>query len=175
MILPYQGKHPYVPKSCFIADNTVIIGDVELGESTSVWFGTVIRGDVHFIRIGSRTNIQDNSTVHVTSAVAPTVVGSEVTVGHNAVIHGCTIDDHCLIGMGAIIMDNAVIGSGSVIGAGALISPGTIIPPRSLCVGLPAKIVRNVSDDEFESILHSAKHYVDASRNYLDSSNNHKR
>lgn len=167
MILSFRGKTPQIPDSCFIAPSVDIVGDVCLGEDTNVWFGAIIRGDMHYVSIGQRTNIQDGVTVHVTTNEAATEIGSDVTIGHNAIIHGCTIEDKCLIGMGATIMDKSVIGSGSIIGAGALVAPGTIIPPRSLCVGLPAKIIRSISDAEFKSILESSAHYVEFAREYM--------
>jgi carbonic anhydrase/acetyltransferase-like protein (isoleucine patch superfamily) len=121
---------------------------------------------MHYIKIGARTNIQDNCTIHVTTDINPTIIGDEVTVGHNVIIHGCTIEDRSLIGMGAIIMDGAIIGEGSLIGAGALISPGTIIPPRSLVVGLPGKIVRTTTDVELDEVIDRAQHYIDFAKKY---------
>ena len=155
-----------IPDSCYISESVDLIGDVTLGENVSLWFGTVVRGDMHFITIGNRSNIQDNSVVHVTTDISPTRIGSEVTVGHNAIIHGATIEDRCLIGMGAIIMDDAVVGEGSIVGAGAVVPPNMIIPPRSLVVGLPAKIVRQTSDEELEMIIERAQHYIDFSQKY---------
>ena len=169
MIRKFRNKIPQIPDSCFIAENTDIIGDVEIGEKSSVWFGTVIRGDMHQIRIGNRTNIQDNSVVHVTTNISPTIIGNSVTIGHGAIIHGCTIEDNCLIGMGSIIMDLAVVGEGSVIAAGALISSNTIIPPRTLKVGIPAKPLREITDDEYTEILESAQHYIDFAQEYSNS------
>tara|TARA_Y100000588_G_C14228192_1_gene914065 strand:+ start:1465 stop:2007 length:543 start_codon:yes stop_codon:yes gene_type:complete len=166
MLRDFNGKSPNIYDNCFIADSADVIGDVTLGENSSIWFGTVARGDMNYIKIGSRTNIQDNCTVHVTTDTNPTVIGDEVTIGHNVIVHGCTIEDRCLIGMGAIIMDGAVIGEGSLIGAGALISPGTTIPPRSLVVGLPGKILRSTTDEEFNEIIDRAQHYIDFSEKY---------
>ncbi len=166
MIKSFQDKHPQIPHSCYISESVDILGDVVLGEEVNIWFGTVIRGDMNFIRIGSRTNIQDNATIHVTTGTAPTVIGSEVTVGHNAIIHGCTIEDRCLIGMGSIILDNAVIGEGSIIGAGALIPPGHVVPPRSLYVGLPAKRIREVTQAEYDDIVERAQHYINFAGKY---------
>jgi carbonic anhydrase/acetyltransferase-like protein (isoleucine patch superfamily) len=166
MIRDFDGKSPSIDKSCFIAESADVIGDVTLGESSSIWFGTVARGDMHYIKIGARTNIQDNCTIHVTTDINPTIIGDEVTVGHNVIIHGCTIEDRSLIGMGAIIMDGAIIGEGSLIGAGALISPGTIIPPRSLVVGLPGKIVRATTDEELDEVIDRAQHYIDFAKKY---------
>ena len=166
MIKKFRGKSPVIPDSCYISESVDLIGDVTLGENVSLWFGTVVRGDMHFITIGNRSNIQDNSVVHVTTDISPTRIGSEVTVGHNAIIHGATIEDRCLIGMGAIIMDDAVVGEGSIVGAGAVVPPNMIIPPRSLVVGLPAKIVRQTTDEELEMIIERAQHYIDFSQKY---------
>jgi carbonic anhydrase/acetyltransferase-like protein (isoleucine patch superfamily) len=166
MIKKFRGKSPIIPDSCYISESVDLIGDVTLGENVSLWFGAVVRGDMHFITIGNRSNIQDNSVIHVTTDVSPTRIGDEVTVGHNAIIHGATIEDRCLIGMGTIIMDDAVIGEGSIVGAGAVVPPNMIIPPRSLVVGLPAKIVRQTSDEELEMIIERAQHYIDFSQEY---------
>lgn len=166
MILNFEGTSPNIDDSCFIAQSADVIGDVEIGVDSSVWFGTVVRADMHYIKIGSRTNIQDNCTVHVTTDQHPTEIGNEVTIGHNVIVHGCTIEDRCLIGMGAILMDGAVIGEGSLIGAGALISPGIIIPPRSLVVGLPGKVVRETTQSEHDEIVERAQHYIDFAEKY---------
>ena len=166
MIKKFRGKSPIIPDSCYISESVDLIGDVTLGENVSLWFGAVVRGDMHFITIGNRSNIQDNSVIHVTTDVSPTRIGDEVTVGHNAIIHGATIEDRCLIGMGTIIMDDAVIGEGSIVGAGAVVPPNMIIPPRSLVVGLPAKIVRQTTDKELEMIIERAQHYIDFSQEY---------
>ena len=166
MIKKFRGKSPIIPDSCYISESVDLIGDVTLGENVSLWFGAVVRGDMHFITIGNRSNIQDNSVIHVTTDVSPTRIGDEVTVGHHAIIHGATIEDRCLIGMGTIIMDDAVIGEGSIVGAGAVVPPNMIIPPRSLVVGLPAKIVRQTSDEELEMIIERAQHYIDFSQEY---------
>ena len=166
MIKKFRGKFPIIPDSCYISESVDLIGDVTLGENVSLWFGTVVRGDMHFITIGNRSNIQDNSVIHVTTDISPTRIGDEVTVGHNAIIHGATIEDRCLIGMGAIIMDDVVIGEGSIVGAGAVVPPNMIIPPRSLVVGLPAKFVRQTTDKELKMILEGAQHYIDFSQEY---------
>lgn len=169
MIKKFRDKYPIIHDSCYYSESVDIIGDVELGKEVNIWFGTVIRGDMNYVKIGSRTNIQDNSTVHVTTDIAPTIIGSGVTVGHNAIIHGCTIEDNCLIGMGSIIMDESIVGEGSLIGAGAVIPPNMIIPPKSLVVGLPAKIVREVNESETEEILQRAQHYIDFANEYKNS------
>ncbi|NOZ08176.1 MAG: gamma carbonic anhydrase family protein [FCB group bacterium] len=166
MVLSFLHKSPSIPSSCYIAKNAFVIGDVTAGERVSVWFGAVVRGDMNYIRIGAGTNIQDNVTVHVTSETAPTIIGERVVVGHNAIIHGCTIEDQCLIGMGAIIMDRVVIGRGSIIGAGTLIPQGSIIPERSLFVGQPGRFKRSVTEAEFHEINESAKLYMDYAEVY---------
>lgn len=170
MIKKFRGKSPIIPDSCYISESVDIIGDVTLGENVSLWFGTVIRGDMHHITIGARSNIQDNSVIHVTTDISPTRIGDEVTVGHNAIIHGATIEDRCLIGMGSIIMDDVVVGEGSIVGAGAVVPPNMIIPPRSLVVGLPAKIVRQTTNEELEMIIERAQHYIDFSQEYKNQS-----
>ncbi|RQW03896.1 MAG: gamma carbonic anhydrase family protein [Calditrichaeota bacterium] len=159
MIYKYKDKKPKAEKIAFDAPNCAIIGEVAIGEGASVWFGATIRADVAPVTIGKNTNIQDNATVHVSHG-NPTVIGDEVTVGHNAVVHGCTIGNRCLIGMGAVVLDQAVIGDGSVVGAGALVTQGKRFPPRSLIVGSPAKAVALISDDQYEKLIESAQTYV---------------
>jgi carbonic anhydrase/acetyltransferase-like protein (isoleucine patch superfamily) len=166
-ILPYKQTEPSIGSNTYIAPGAYVIGDTIIGESSSVWFNTVIRGDVNFIRIGHRSNIQDNSTVHVTSGGHPTVIGDDVTIGHNAIIHAATIGDACLIGMGAIVLDGAQIGKECLIGAGSLVGKGAVIPPRSLVYGSPAKVIRSLTDDEVKGLYQSAVHYVDVARQYL--------
>ena len=168
MIKYFENKQPRLGKNVYISETAMVIGDVTLGDEVNIWFGAVLRGDMHYIKIGNRTNIQDNSVVHVTTGVSPTNIGNGVTVGHGAIIHGCTIEDDCLIGMGAIIMDDAVIGTGSLIGAGALIPPNMIIPPNSLVVGSPGKVVREVKDVEKEMILERPQEYIDLAAIYLN-------
>ena len=143
----------------FIAPNAAVTGDVELGRGASVWYGASVRGDIAPIRIGDGSNIQDNASVHVDEEV-PASIGSGVTVGHNAVIHGCTIEDDCLIGMGAIILNGARIGAGSIVGAGALVTENKEIPPGSLAVGAPARVVRPISDEEREKVKANAERYM---------------
>ena len=165
-ILKYRNIEPKLAQGVYLADSAYVIGDVELGQDCGIWFNVTIRGDVNYIRIGQRTNIQDGSTVHVTRVTHPTVIGAEVTVGHNAVIHGCTIGDQCLIGMGAVIMDGAVIGEHSIIGAGALIPPGKTIPPKSLVVGSPGKVMRQLHAKELEFLHESAENYIQLKNEY---------
>ncbi|UCD36955.1 MAG: gamma carbonic anhydrase family protein [Fidelibacterota bacterium] len=171
MILAFNGTHPAIPTSAFVAPSVDVIGDVSLGEEANLWFGTVVRGDIHYVRIGRRTNIQDNCTVHVTEHDYPTVVGDEVTVGHNVVLHGCIIEDRCLIGMGAVVMDDVEVGAGSLIAGGAVLIPGTRVPPGSLFAGVPAKFRREVTDEERQLIIDRAEEYVALARQYqaLDS------
>lgn len=166
MIIKYKNKIPVISKTCFIANSTNIIGDVKIGSETNIWFGTTIRADMHYIRIGRRTNIQDNSIIHVTTDIAPTIIGNGVTIGHGAIIHGCTIKDNCLIGMGSIIMDEVVINEGSMIAAGALIPPRTIVPKNTLMVGSPAKPIRKLRKIEKNEIFERAQHYIDLANDY---------
>jgi len=167
VIKPLFGKTPMIGIGVFVAETAAVIGDVELGEQSSVWYGTVIRGDDMPIRIGARTNLQDNTVIHITAGRYGTTIGTDCTIGHNAIIHACTVEDRCLIGMGAIILDGATIGAGSLVGAGALVTPGTVIPPGSLVVGSPAKVKRPVNEKEREQILYGAAHYVELTRRYL--------
>jgi len=167
MIRTFQGIRPTIPKSCFIEETGVVIGDVVMGENCSVWFHAVIRGDVHFIRIGDRTNVQDLCMLHVTHDTHPLIIGSDVTIGHNVILHGCTIKDRVLIGMGAIIMDGTVIGEDSVVGAGALVTEGTMVPAKSLILGSPAKVKRAVTEHELAWIKESADNYVHYASQYL--------
>ena len=170
MIRTFQGIKPTIPKSCFIEATAVVIGDVVMGEHCSVWFNAVIRGDVNYIRIGERTNVQDLCMLHVTHDTHPLVIGNAVTIGHHVVLHGCTIHDRVLVGMGAIIMDGAVIGEDSVVGAGALVTEGTVVPPKSLILGSPAKVKRPASDKELTWIKESADNYVKYARQYMGDS-----
>ena len=167
MIKSFQDKTPHFGQNVYISETADVIGDVTLGDSVNIWFGAVVRGDMHFIRVGSRSNIQDNAVVHVTTAVSPTNIGAGVTVGHAAIIHGCTIEDNCMIGMGATIMDDAVIGAGSLVGAGALIPPKMKVPPRSLVVGMPGKVIREVKNEEYEMIINRPQEYINLAAIYL--------
>jgi len=167
MISPFIGVMPTFDSTNFIADSASLIGDVHLGSDASIWFNATVRGDVHRIRIGDRSNIQDNAVVHVTHGSSPTTIGSGVTVGHSAIVHGCTIEDDVLVGMGAIILDHAVVGSHSIVGAGALITGGVNIPPGSLVLGSPAKVVRPLTDKEKATIADYARNYVRYKNIYL--------
>ena len=168
MILPYKGVYPRLHESVFLVHSADIIGDVEIGELSSVWFGSVVRGDVNHIRIGARTNVQDNCVLHVTKDTYPLIIGDEITVGHNVTLHGCTVRDRCLIGMGAIVLDNAEIGSDTIVGAGALVTEGTKVPPGSLVLGVPARVVRALRPEEVERIKRSAENYIGYAANYRD-------
>ncbi len=175
MIRPFKGVHPKIDDSAFIADTAVIIGDVEIGSQSSVWFNTVVRGDVNRIRIGDRTNIQDLSLLHVTHKKhaddpgAPLLIGSDVTVAHSVTLHGCTIENGAFIGMQAIIMDHAVVGEQALVGARALVTEGTVIPPRTLWLGSPARYKRDLTTLELERLEKSSKNYVQYSKDYQNS------
>jgi len=169
MIKAFLNKFPVIDESVYIAEDAVIIGDVEIGEESSIWFKSVIRGDVNYIKIGKRTNIQDGSILHVTTDTHPLIIGDDITLGHRAILHGCTVSDRVLVGMGAIVLDGAVIESDTLIAAGSLVSPGTHIPGGKLVMGTPAKIKRDLSKAEIEDIKNSAENYVNISRKYLNS------
>ncbi|RLA69047.1 MAG: gamma carbonic anhydrase family protein [Epsilonproteobacteria bacterium] len=173
MIYPFKKWDPILGKKTWIAQSADVIGNVTLGEDCSIWFGCVVRGDVHRISIGDRTNIQDLSMIHVThykkpdmSDGNPTIIGSDVTVGHRVMLHGCTIENACLIGMSATILDGAVIGKESIVGASALVTKNKVFPPRSLIVGSPAKVVRTLNDEEVAELYASAKRYVTFKEDY---------
>lgn len=160
MIAPFLDSSPRFDNSVWIAETAVVVGDVVLGSGASVWYGAVLRGDVHYIRVGRGTNVQDLAVVHVSRGTHPCVIGEDVTIAHSAILHGCVVEDACLIGMGAVVLDGARIGEGSVVGAKALVTRDTVIPPRSLVLGAPARVVRGVSDDELASNRANAVHYV---------------
>jgi len=169
----YKNIVPKIGEGTWVAPSADVIGEVTCGKDCSIWFGCVVRGDVHYIKIGDRTNIQDLSMLHVThykngdkSTGNPTVIGDDVTIGHRVMLHGCTIEDACLIGMSATILDGAVIGKESIVGAGALVTKNKIFPPRSLIVGSPAKVIRELSEDEVAELYASAKRYVEFKRDY---------
>ena len=166
MILPYGGKRPRVPATAWVAPSATVIGDVVLGEESGIWFSAVVRGDEHFIRIGDGTNVQDGAVLHVTSGTHPLVVGHGVTVGHAAVLHGCTVHSRTLIGMTAVVLDGAEIGEGSLIAAGALVTPGTRIPAGVLAMGRPARVRRELTPAESRTVREAARHYIDLLRSY---------
>jgi carbonic anhydrase/acetyltransferase-like protein (isoleucine patch superfamily) len=154
-----RGFTPQFGANCFLADNAVVVGEVVMGDECTVWFNAVVRGDVHSITIGHRTNIQDGAIIHCTYQKAKTIIGHNVSIAHNAVVHGCTIEDNVLIGMGAIVMDDAIIGSGSVIAAGAIVLPGTRVEPGSVFAGIPAKRIKEVGEEMKMVIERTAKNY----------------
>lgn len=157
---------PKIDPSAWIAPGAVVIGDVEIGAETNVWFGCVIRGDVNTIRIGARTNIQDGTVVHVTRKTGPTTIGSGITIGHRALLHACNLEDDCFVGMGATILDGATVATGGYLAAGALLTPNKTVPKGELWAGNPAKFFRPLKEDEQEYIHFSAGHYVDLARQY---------
>ncbi len=166
IILPYQGITPTIDTSAWIAPGAVIIGDVTIGPHSNIWFGCVIRGDVQKIRIGSGTNIQDGTVVHVTRKTGPTSIGSGVTVGHSALLHACHVEDDCFIGMHATIMDQASVSSGAMVAAGALVTPGKRVPGGTIWAGNPAKFLRDMTAEEKEFIGTSASNYIRLSQEY---------
>jgi carbonic anhydrase/acetyltransferase-like protein (isoleucine patch superfamily) len=168
MIRPFRGVQPQIHPTAFIEESAQIIGDVQLGEESSVWFNAVVRGDVFYIRIGNRTNIQDGTVIHVSNGTHATVLEDEVTVGHNVTLHGCHIERGCLIGMGSIVMDDVRIGAQSIVAAGALVSPGTKVPPRSLVIGVPAKVRRPLTDEEVASLDRYWQNYVEYTKVYRE-------
>lgn len=165
-LIPYQGQIPQIHPSVFVAEGVKIIGDVRIEEDSSVWFNSVIRGDIHSIRIGVRTNVQDNSVLHVTSKTAPLNIGSDVTIGHNAVLHGCTVEENCMIGMGAIVLDGAHIRRNSIVAAGSIVLEGFDGVEGMLIAGVPARIKRPLTDEEKVLLRHSAANYVRYSQTY---------
>jgi len=166
VLLTLHDRAPQVDPSAYIQSCARVVGDVHIGAESSVWFHAVIRGDGHHVRIGARTNVQDNATIHVTTGRHPTVIGDDVTVGHNVVLHGCVIGDCCLVGIGAIVLDRCVIGDGCLIGAGALLTPGTAVDPGHLALGNPARVVRPLTPAERQHIEQSARGYVETAARY---------
>lgn len=147
MIKEVNGKSPKIGKDCYIAENATIVGEVEMGNQCSVWFNAVLRGDVHFIKMGNKVNVQDGAVVHCTYQKSPTTIGDNVSIGHNAIVHGCTIKDNVLIGMGSIVMDDCVVESNSIIAAGAVVTKGTHVPSGSVFAGMPAKKIKDISPE----------------------------
>ncbi len=168
MIKPCNKIVPNIHKTAFIADDAVVIGDVEIGEDASVWFGSIIRGDVNYIRIGARTNIQDATVIHVSSKTHATILEEEITVGHRVTLHGCYVESGCLIGIGAILLDGVRIGKNSLVAAGSLLTPGTQIPPGSLVMGSPAKVKRELTKEELDKLDGSWRNYVELKKHYED-------
>lgn len=175
MIRAYRGKTPVIDATVYVDPGAQVIGDVVIGPQSSIWCNAVVRGDVNIIRIGARTNIQDLVMLHVTRRTAPLQIGDDVTVGHAAILHGCTVQNRCLIGMGAIVMDGAVVGEESIVGAGALVTEGTVIPPRSLVVGVPAAVRRPLRPEEIAFLAQSAANYVQDAADYRADPSNSQR
>src|SRR5580658_1274712 len=167
MIRSYKGVTPTVPASCYVDESAQLIGDVVLGDNASVWMNAVLRGDVHSIRVGANSNIQDCSVLHGMLGKFPVIVGDWVTVGHSVVLHGCVVEDQCLIGMGVIILNGARIGGGSIIAAGTLIPEGTVVEPRSLWMGVPGKLCKQLTDEDQETILRYGRNYLGYKESYL--------
>ena len=168
MLRPFKGASPTIAPTAYIDASAQIIGDVHIGDESSVWMNAVVRGDVNHIVIGRRTNIQDAAIVHVMRDPShPTILGDDITIGHGAIVHGCTVEDQCLIGMGAIVLNGAHVGSGSIVAAGTLVPEGCVIPPRSLVMGSPGKVKRLITDDELEFIGQSADNYVRYRLDYM--------
>ena len=163
IIKPVKGKHPQISEDCYIAENATIVGEVSIGTQCSVWFNAVIRGDVHYIKIGNKVNIQDGAVIHATYKKSPTTIGNNVSIGHNAIVHGCTIHDNVLIGMGSIVMDDCVIESNSIIAAGAIVTKNTRVESGSIYAGIPAKRIKNTSQEmisgEIDRIANSYINY----------------
>jgi carbonic anhydrase/acetyltransferase-like protein (isoleucine patch superfamily) len=169
MLRPYRGKSPRVDPSVFIDVSAQVIGEVEIGPQSSVWMHAVVRGDVHWIRIGARSNIQDGTIVHVMNDTHPTTIGDDVTIGHGAIVHGCTLGDRILVGMGAILLNGVDVGHDSIVAAGTLLTEGTRVPPRSLVMGSPGRVKRELTDAEVASILQYSERYVGYRLDYMAS------
>lgn len=167
MIRPFRGVHPQIPTSAYVDVSAQVIGDVHIGEQSSVWCNAVLRGDMYYIRIGDRTNIQDNCVVHTRTGSHPTILEDEVTVGHSVTLHGCYVERGALIGIGSIVLDDARVGAQSLVAAGSLISPGTIIPSRSLVMGMPARVKRPLTDEEVKGLDAFWMNYVNYIAMYL--------
>ncbi|MDX2225403.1 MAG: gamma carbonic anhydrase family protein [Rhodospirillaceae bacterium] len=166
-ILPWKGVWPTIAADAFVAPNATIIGDVQIGAQASIWFNCVLRGDVNYIRVGARTNIQDGTIVHVATNDGPTLIGADVLIGHGAIIHGCTLHDGCFVGMAATVMDDAVVETGGMVAAGALVGPGKRVPAGQLWAGTPARFMRNLTPDEVAQMKVQTDRYVDVAQGYL--------
>ena len=167
MIRGYQGRLPQIPASCYVDLSAQILGDVALGERSSVWMNAVLRGDVHSIRVGSCSNVQDCAVLHGQRNLYPVIVSDWVTIGHNATVHGCVVEDEVVIGIGAVILNNCRIGSGSIVAAGAVVPEHTVVPPRTLWAGVPARLRRQLTDADRALILEYARNYLDYTEIYL--------
>jgi gamma-carbonic anhydrase len=161
IIRAFKDKAPKIAPTAFIAEGVVIIGDVEIGEHANIWYNAVLRADVGMIRVGARSNVQDGACLHMTSDLSHAIIGADVTVGHNAIVHGATVHDGCLIGMGSILLDNAVIGAQSLVAAGSVVPPRLVVPPGSMVRGTPGKVVRELTEDERLEGWRGAQHYVE--------------
>jgi gamma-carbonic anhydrase len=170
MLRAFEGRFPKLAEGAFVDPSAQVIGDVEIGRDSSVWCGVVVRGDVHFIRIGERTNVQDLSVLHVRTGTSPVILGNDVVVGHRVVLHGCTVADHALVGIGAVVLDEARIGEYAMVAAGSVVPPGMEVPPRMLALGAPAKITRELRPAEIEMIDTIAANYVRLKDAYLSGS-----
>ena len=168
-IYSYKGIIPKIHPSVFICEGVRIVGDVEIGEQSSIWFNTVIRGDVHWIKIGKRTNIQDLSMLHVTNQRYPLLIGDDVSIGHSVTLHGCTLKDNCLIGMGALVLDNATVNSNTIIAAGTVVKENFVVPEGVLLAGVPGKIIRDLRPDEIKRVTDTSPNYIKYSQDYRDS------
>ena len=168
-IYSYKGITPKIHPSVFICEGVRIVGDVEIGEQSSVWFNSVIRGDVHWIKIGKRTNIQDLSMLHVTNQRYPLLIGDDVSIGHSVTLHGCTLKDNCLIGMGALILDNATVNSNTIVAAGSVVKENFVVPEGVLLAGVPGKIIRDLKPEEIERVTSTSPNYIKYSQDYRDS------
>jgi carbonic anhydrase/acetyltransferase-like protein (isoleucine patch superfamily) len=166
LIRAWGGKTPRLADDAWVADGAVILGDVEIGAGSSIWFGAILRGDVNHIRVGARTNVQDHAVLHVTTGTHPTVVGDDVTLGHRVTLHGCTVKDRCLVGIGAVVMDGAVVGEDAMVGAGSLVPPGMVVPPGMLAIGSPARIKRELTREEIAYFRKSAESYAGLAARY---------
>ncbi|HTH37401.1 MAG TPA: gamma carbonic anhydrase family protein [Pyrinomonadaceae bacterium] len=166
MIKPFKNLIPRTHGTAFVADDAIVIGDVVIGTEASIWFGSIIRGDVNFIRVGDRTNIQDATVIHVSSKTHSTILENDITVGHRVTLHGCYVEAECLIGIGASLLDGVRVGRNSLVAAGSLLTPGTIIPPGSLVMGSPGKVKRTLTETEIENIRRSAARYVELAAIY---------
>jgi carbonic anhydrase/acetyltransferase-like protein (isoleucine patch superfamily) len=167
VIREYGGKRPKLGERVYLAETAAVIGDVELGDDVSIWYNSVVRGDCHFIRIGARSNIQDNCAIHVIQGTHPTVLEEEVTLGHGAIVHGATVRKGALIGIRATVMDGADVGESAFVGAGSLVTPGKIVPPRTLWLGAPARLARELSDAEVEDLKHFHRNYLAYKQEYF--------
>jgi len=167
LIQSYRDKNPQIHESAFIAENATVVGDVVIGPDASVWFGSVVRADVHFIRIGARTNVQDLTVMHVNQGKNGTILEEDVTVGHRAILHGCHVKRGSLIGMGAVLLDDVVVEEGSLVAAGSVVSPGTVVPAGKLARGVPARVVRDLTEEEILGIRRSVESYCGLKDEYL--------